>query len=424
MAEEGGTPVEPLRDAAASPAGAAAVQPAEDTAVLPNTVAEIKEPQAEAPVPEAKIDIEPLLPEKDAKDAGGEPPAVSTAQVAHKGTMRSQADAAPDTFLQRNYSIILSFSLLLLYLVLGWAFYCGVEEWGAGDVVYFSVVVLTTVGYGDLLPTTDLGKLFTCFYACFALVIAAVAVSNVVDFMKQVAASQASRAADGLSARVGLDLTSSPQASESDVIFAEAERLRKGRRTAFLINCGVVAGFTLLGTLVFGLFKDYDEDDGNKWVNSLYLSVITLTTVGFGDFYPATPGLKVFDIFYMIVGIPLFGSFLASLTAYVFGEQKDRVTMSLIKDGLTPEQFEQMENFTVQLAAIGGNTADGHISRFEFLSFLLVKNGIISLQEIGCAMANFRDLDADQGGTVTKDDLIAWAKKRKEAQEAAAHAAG
>jgi hypothetical protein len=32
------------------------------------------------------------------------------------------------------------------------------------DALYFSVVTLTTVGYGDFAPQTDLGKLFTAVY--------------------------------------------------------------------------------------------------------------------------------------------------------------------------------------------------------------------------------------------------------------------
>ena len=30
--------------------------------------------------------------------------------------------------------------------------------------VYFSVVSLTTVGYGDIVPTTDAGRIFVCLY--------------------------------------------------------------------------------------------------------------------------------------------------------------------------------------------------------------------------------------------------------------------
>lgn len=43
----------------------------------------------------------------------------------------------------------------------GTVFYHFVEDWPWVDSLYFTVVTLTTVGYGDLHPTTALSKLFT-----------------------------------------------------------------------------------------------------------------------------------------------------------------------------------------------------------------------------------------------------------------------
>lgn len=39
-----------------------------------------------------------------------------------------------------------------------------IEGWALVDSFYFSVVSLTTVGYGDFTPQTTLGKIFTAFY--------------------------------------------------------------------------------------------------------------------------------------------------------------------------------------------------------------------------------------------------------------------
>jgi hypothetical protein len=52
----------------------------------------------------------------------------------------------------------------LLIIALGTLFYRFVEGWRWIDAFYFAVVTLTTVGYGDLTPQTDAGKLFTVFY--------------------------------------------------------------------------------------------------------------------------------------------------------------------------------------------------------------------------------------------------------------------
>jgi voltage-gated potassium channel len=51
-----------------------------------------------------------------------------------------------------------------LLLFTGVIFYMIVEKWTFVDALYFSVTTLTTVGFGNPAPTTDLGKLFTVFF--------------------------------------------------------------------------------------------------------------------------------------------------------------------------------------------------------------------------------------------------------------------
>lgn len=52
------------------------------------------------------------------------------------------------------------FSLVLF----GTIMYRLLEKWTWVNSFYFSVSTLSTVGYGDLLPSTDMSKLFTAFY--------------------------------------------------------------------------------------------------------------------------------------------------------------------------------------------------------------------------------------------------------------------
>ncbi len=40
-------------------------------------------------------------------------------------------------------------------------FYCWAEGWSWLDSIFFSVITISTVGYGDLVPQTAIGKIFT-----------------------------------------------------------------------------------------------------------------------------------------------------------------------------------------------------------------------------------------------------------------------
>jgi voltage-gated potassium channel Kch len=58
---------------------------------------------------------------------------------------------------------------LVLLLLVGMIFYHQVESLTWLDALYFSVITLSTVGYGDISPTTTVSKVFTMVYILFGL---------------------------------------------------------------------------------------------------------------------------------------------------------------------------------------------------------------------------------------------------------------
>ncbi|TGC09144.1 potassium channel family protein [Methanolobus halotolerans] len=60
-------------------------------------------------------------------------------------------------------------TLVIITLVLGTVVYHNIEGWRWLDSLYFSVIVLTTIGFGDFAPTTDIGKIFTVIYVFLGL---------------------------------------------------------------------------------------------------------------------------------------------------------------------------------------------------------------------------------------------------------------
>lgn len=47
-----------------------------------------------------------------------------------------------------------------------------------------------------------------------------------------------------------------------------------------------------------------------SWIDALYFSIITLTTIGYGDYSPQTTAGKLFTITYIIVGIGMILGFI------------------------------------------------------------------------------------------------------------------
>jgi voltage-gated potassium channel len=68
-----------------------------------------------------------------------------------------------------NQYFRVAFGLMITLLLIGTVFYHFVEHFTWLDAIYFCVVTLATVGYGDLSPHTALGKVFTIFYILFGI---------------------------------------------------------------------------------------------------------------------------------------------------------------------------------------------------------------------------------------------------------------
>ena len=66
----------------------------------------------------------------------------------------------------RFYSLLV---LIGIALGIGTLFYSQVEGLSWIDAFYFSGLTLTTVGYGDITPQTDVGKIFAVIYTFFGL---------------------------------------------------------------------------------------------------------------------------------------------------------------------------------------------------------------------------------------------------------------
>ena len=80
--------------------------------------------------------------------------------------------------------------------------------------------------------------------------------------------------------------------------------------TAVFLLCFIL----LIGVLGFRVMSNY------SWVDALYMTVITITTVGFGEVQPLDDNAKIFTIFLILASVVILGYAITVITEYILSK--------------------------------------------------------------------------------------------------------
>lgn len=70
------------------------------------------------------------------------------------------------------------------------------------------------------------------------------------------------------------------------------------------VAISALLGLVAVGTVVYHYLENW------SWNVCFYFSVCTLTTVGYGDYYPTTDTARLFTAIYVLIGVTIaFGAF-------------------------------------------------------------------------------------------------------------------
>jgi hypothetical protein len=232
------------------------------------------------------------------------------------------------------------------------------ENWDYGSSCMFAFTVLTTIGYGTFAPTTDGGRAFLVIYAIVAIPTAGLTFVFLADRALFQAtrcvtrnSDKITRAFDSLDSdhsgfldldefrsalgilkielteRQFLELINKIDANGDETIDREefalsveelsvdlTEIAGRGKRiTVVLVSMCL---WVSIGTLIFCYSENWSFGVG------LYFSFVTLTTVGLGDYYPASVGGQFFLVLFALVGLGLLASLLTLVERFFQDAQK------------------------------------------------------------------------------------------------------
>lgn len=180
--------------------------------------------------------------------------------------------------------------VLVCYVLTGIGFYSIVAEWPIIDSVYFTIVTVTTVGYGDLVPQTHPQLVFTIFFMLLGVGF----VGGMLGVLINVVLDREEALVNKMHDRMlnYSQESDTPHNNCEDWNRRQYEHLR--RHLVFSVfNVLLVVG---IGSSFFCVFEDM------PWSAAVYFATATVTTVGYGDVVCTKLETKLFVVVYMIVG--------------------------------------------------------------------------------------------------------------------------
>jgi len=269
------------------------------------------------------------------------------------------------------------------------------------SAMYVLVQIITTVGYGDLVPQGDVMRTFMTVYVFLGNILAALVITEQLQKMVR-------RTHDVLKLNSAKAMVEGAEAARRGRLQKKRFKnsLMNGKYERLVWSAFAYAGMLVVGTIFYclvdfckcaaeGCIASLDmcaESGGEQrhFIDSVYMAVITLTTVGFGDELPHSWQGRLFGIFWMLAGVASMANFLGELAHVLLMDSMDKNAMH----GLSKELFQMIDDDN-----------SGTLTKFEFVTYMLVKYGMVSEDDLTRLMKEFDKFDTDNNGELTYEEI-------------------
>eukprot|EP00746_Dinoflagellata_sp_MGD_P011712 gnl/MRDRNA2_/MRDRNA2_124695_c0_seq1.p1 gnl/MRDRNA2_/MRDRNA2_124695_c0~~gnl/MRDRNA2_/MRDRNA2_124695_c0_seq1.p1 ORF type:complete len:473 (-),score=61.52 gnl/MRDRNA2_/MRDRNA2_124695_c0_seq1:86-1504(-) len=248
------------------------------------------------------------------------------------------------------------------------------------EAVYLFAQILTTVGYGDITPAYAGGQFVV---ACFVFV-AIILIAELISELSTIVMERAHKHVEMALEQAASAVSSETEAGSRDKQGVIGQRAPSPK--SLLISTLAFVLFVAIGTCFFHLYPG----EGKTWGQGLYMSIITLTTVGFGAFTAETEAGKVFGSFWMVLGVLSLGGVVTAFTEY----------MIFLREKEQSQQYDSAAEDVLHQECVDHH---GRVDQLGFLRYALMKYHIAPKDEVDGILKQFEALDRDHRGTVSAE---------------------
>ncbi|XP_028166118.1 uncharacterized protein LOC114356923 [Ostrinia furnacalis] len=214
-------------------------------------------------------------------------------------------------------------------------------KWDFYHSFFFSYTVVSTIGYGNLAPTTHLSRILMIFYGLFGIPINGILLANLGEYFGM----------QLISVYRKYKKRNEKRADNLDYFFNNLGMLGQ----IFLYLVPGFLFFIFLPACIFVVFEGWD------YVASIYYAFVTLTTIGFGDLVAGTVnnGFKygyfftyqIFLIVWITFGLGYIVMLLGFITSGMRSERVHRLEQKL-SNQFKSTQNRILQGFTRDIATI------------------------------------------------------------------------
>ena len=271
------------------------------------------------------------------------------------------------------------------------------EKWTIIDSIYFAVSTFTTCGYGDLQPTTEVGQIFTIFFAIYGVLILGIFIGIVGHSISEAQANAIRHLKKGNQEAMLQTLFPEPDSAESrQELSVRHQESFIGDHVTLLDDINQVVRTELPELLVVGvaaLILGWRE--GWSFTSTMYFCIMSATTTGFGDYTPHSQIDKLYCVFFLPLAVAVFGEVLGQIASVYIRRKTCQVEKKFLRRSITRFDLRQMDA-----------NDDGTVDMEEFLTFMLVSLQKVDKKFLDDLKTIFRSLDTNDNGMIDKDDLV------------------
>lgn len=215
----------------------------------------------------------------------------------------------------------------MVYLLGGAAIFARVEKWKFADAVYWANFTLLTVGIGDFVPVTHLGRSLLFPYGIGGIVILGLVIGSIRSMVLERGKKKlGSRMIEKKRERILKKMNKNGEAEKLTPVSSEQKAREVGmseqerRKEEFLLMRNIqkkasqkqkwtallISGWAWFFLWLMGAFAFYKFEITQGWTyfQSLYFAYTSLLAIGYGDFSPASNPGKPFFVFWSLLAVP------------------------------------------------------------------------------------------------------------------------